>query len=92
MKYDVLIWLHDLGDTEPQLFLLEYSSDGLVPRMIEVYRSRRAVLKVPAPGQNSVVSTHYPGDGEDDFECLRFEIRKSAFEKVLSWVTSEELM
>jgi len=91
MNYDLLTWLHSEAETDPNLILYEYDADGAVHRMLEVFVSGKVVLKVPAKGQVSVVHGDYPQqDLEETPSILRFQIDRSAFDKVLDMVTQTE--
>jgi len=89
MKYDLIVWLHDYS-TDPSMILLEYNSKGEVPRMLEIYKSGKVVLK-RAENNISVVSGTYPAlDEVETLECTKFRIDQSDFIKRLELVTQVE--
>lgn len=84
MKYDLITWIHGNFETTPSVILIEYNETGGVPRMIEVFRFGKIVLKTPIEGVRSVVSGSYPSESDEESEdCLLIETNAASFEKLL---------
>jgi hypothetical protein len=94
MRYDLFVWMHDYSEVNPDAFLTEYDDRGVVPRVLEIYRTGKVVLVVPQEGWESVYFKYsYLEDRSsllDKGDMMLFTISADDFERYVSRVTEKK--
>ena len=94
MRYDLVVWMHDNNEVEPDVYLIEYDERGVVPRVLEIYRTGKVVLVLPQEEWESVYfKDSYLEERPaslDASDLLLFAISADDFERHLLKVTEKK--